>query len=134
MRITQTQSGIVATLLCISNPLLAALVCRFTYNYPIIILNADISSYANKVMQHYDTATFSCQVQGSHLMEKKKNTKVKKKDFIHVPCTKPLGRKSSETYKKPSVICVSCNFPVTISHYLFSTHSSTLLFTVRQRN
>ena len=39
-------------------------------NYPIIILNIDISSFVNKVIQYFDTATFSCQVQGSHLVER----------------------------------------------------------------
>ena len=59
MKLTQTQSGI-----------LAALVCTVTYTYPIIILNVDISSLFNKVLYHFDTATYSCQVQGSHLMER----------------------------------------------------------------
>ena len=47
----------------------------YTGNYPIIILNVDISFLVNKVMQYFDMATFSCQVQGSHLMEKKKALK-----------------------------------------------------------
>ena len=45
-------------------------------NYPIMILNVDISSLFNQVFHNFDTATFSYQVQGSHLMEKKENTKV----------------------------------------------------------
>ena len=44
--------------------------------YPIIILNVDISSFITKVSHYFDMATFSCQVQGSHLMERKKTTKV----------------------------------------------------------
>ena len=43
-----------------------------TYNYPIIVLNVDNSFLVNKVLYHFDMATFSYQVQGSHLMEKKK--------------------------------------------------------------
>ena len=42
-----------------------------TYNYPIIILNVDISFLFNKVLHHFDAVTFSCQVQGSHLLKKK---------------------------------------------------------------
>ena len=42
-----------------------------TNNYPIIILHVDICSLFNKVLYHFDTATFSCQVQGSHLVERK---------------------------------------------------------------
>ena len=68
MRLTETQSGV-----------LAALVYMVTYNYPIIILNVNISSLFNKVIQHSDTATFSCQVKGSHLMdEKEDSTKIDK--------------------------------------------------------
>ena len=56
-----------------TNPIrYSAVVCMVKYNYPIIILNVDISSLFNKVLYHFDTATFSCQVQGSHLMERKK--------------------------------------------------------------
>ena len=44
--------------------------------YPIIILNVDVSSFVTEVIDYFDTATFSCQVQGSHLMERKKSTKV----------------------------------------------------------
>jgi len=51
MRLTQSQSGI-----------LAALVCKVTYNYPIIILNVDISFLLNKVIQHFDLGTFSYHV------------------------------------------------------------------------
>ena len=68
MRLTETQSGVLATL-----------VCMVTYNYPIIILNVNIISLVNKEIQYFDTATFSCQVKGSHLMEKKEDrTKINK--------------------------------------------------------
>ena len=41
-------------------------------NYPIIILNVDISSFVTKVIQFFDMANCNCQVQGSHLMKRKK--------------------------------------------------------------
>ena len=45
-----------------------------TYIYPIIILNVDICSFlVNKVFNYFDTGTFSCQVQWSHLMERRKS-------------------------------------------------------------
>ena len=40
------------------------------YIYLIMILNDGINSLANKVF--FNRGTFSCQVQGSHLMEKVK--------------------------------------------------------------
>ena len=40
------------------------------YIYLIMILNDGINSLANKVF--FNMGTFSCQVQGSHLMEKVK--------------------------------------------------------------
>ena len=43
----------------------------YTGNYPMIILNVNISSLFKKVIQYFDTASFSCKVQGSQLMEKK---------------------------------------------------------------
>ena len=64
-----------------------------TYNYPIISLNVDTSTLVNKVLYHFDTATFSCQVQGSHLMEKRKPQKVKnsiKKNLVSKLLTKHL--------------------------------------------
>ena len=51
---------------------LLALVCMLT-NYSIVILNIDISDLlANEVFHYFDVGTFGCQVQGSHLMERKK--------------------------------------------------------------
>ena len=41
-------------------------------NYPIVILNVDISSFATKVIHFIDMANCNSQVQGSHLMERKK--------------------------------------------------------------
>ena len=62
--LTQTQS---------SN--LLAMVCMIT-NYPIVVLNTDISNIlADEVLQYFNAGTFSCQVQGSHLMERKKVSK-----------------------------------------------------------
>ena len=59
--LTQTQS---------SN--LLAMACMIT-NYPIVVLNTDISNFmADKVLQYFNSSTFSCQMQGSHLMERKK--------------------------------------------------------------
>ena len=59
--LTQTQS---ANLLAIA--------CMIT-NYPIVVLNTEISNcLANEVLQYFDLGTFNCQVQGSHLMERKK--------------------------------------------------------------
>ena len=59
--LTQTQS---ANLL--------AMACMIT-NYPFVVLNIDISNFlANEVLQYFDSGTFSCQMQGSHLMERKK--------------------------------------------------------------
>ena len=46
--------------------------CIITYNYPIIILSVDVSSLVMKVFHYFDVATFNCQVQGSHLMGRKK--------------------------------------------------------------
>ena len=40
--------------------------------YPVVILNPDISSFITKVSHYFDMTAFSCQVQGSHLMERKK--------------------------------------------------------------
>ena len=59
--LTQTQSA---------NPL--AMACMIT-NYPFVVLNTDISNFlANEVLQYFDSGTFSCQMQGSHLIERKK--------------------------------------------------------------
>ena len=52
--------------------ILLVLECIVTYNYPIIVLNVDVSSLANKVVHYFDMAIFNCQVEGSHLMEKMK--------------------------------------------------------------
>ena len=41
-------------------------------NYPIIILNVDISSFVTKIIKFFDVANCNCQVQGSHLMKRKK--------------------------------------------------------------
>jgi len=41
-------------------------------SYPIIILNFEISSFVKKVIQYFDMVIFSCQVQRSHLIERKK--------------------------------------------------------------
>ena len=41
-------------------------------SYPIFILNVDIDSLVKKVIHFFDMVTFRCQVQGSHLVEKKK--------------------------------------------------------------
>ena len=49
-----------------------ALVCIVTSNYPIIILNVDISSLVNNVIHCFDVGTFSCQVQESQLMGRKR--------------------------------------------------------------
>ena len=58
--LTQTQS---------SN--LLAMVCMIT-NYPIVVLNTDISNIlADEVLQYFNSGTFSCQMQGSHLIERK---------------------------------------------------------------
>ena len=61
MRLTHSQSAN-----------LPAIVYIVTYTYPNIILNIDISSKVNKVIQYIDMVTFSCQAQGSCLIEKKK--------------------------------------------------------------
>ena len=50
--------------------------------YPIIILNVDISSFVTKGSHYFDMATFSCQVQGSHLMGRK--------ELQSKSCTNPL--------------------------------------------
>ena len=109
-----------------------------TCTYPIIILNVDISFLLNKVFYNSDIGTFSCQVQGSHLMEKKESNEVNKWTFIKeiwTRCTIQFpGQKSSETNNKPSVI--ECNdvspvynFPVTI-HYTNFLMTVIHLFTV----
>ena len=38
--------------------------------YPIVILNVDISSFANKVVHYFNVAFFCCHMQGSHLIER----------------------------------------------------------------
>ena len=41
--------------------------------YPIQVLNVDTTSFfVNKIFYHFNTSPFSCQVQGSHLIQKKK--------------------------------------------------------------
>ena len=41
--------------------------------YPIQVLNVDnIGFFANKVFDYFNTGSFSCQVQGSHLIQRKK--------------------------------------------------------------
>ena len=70
--LTQTQS---ANLL--------GMACMIT-NYPIVVLNTEISNcLANEVLQYFDSGTFSGQVQGSHLMERKKG-----KSEIELTCKK----------------------------------------------
>lgn len=52
-----------------------AMACMIT-NYPFVVLNTDISNFlANEVLQYFDLGTFSCQMQGSHLMESKKGVR-----------------------------------------------------------
>ena len=37
----------------------------------MFVSNVDISSLTNKILNHFNTGMFSCQMQGSHLMVKK---------------------------------------------------------------
>ena len=76
------------------------------YNYPIIILNVDISLLFNKVMHHFDAVTFSCQVQGSYLLEKKKV--IQNSSNLHAKCLVCKLFTTSPLY----------NFPI-ISNFLF---------------
>lgn len=54
-----------------------------SYNYPIIILAANISSIVNKVFHCADLAFHNCNMQGSTLMERM-GTNVKTVDDIKV--------------------------------------------------
>ena len=47
------------------------LLLKYTNNYPILILNASISSFVNKVVHYFTKAFFSCYVQWSHLIERR---------------------------------------------------------------
>ena len=53
-------------------------------NYPILILNVNISSFANKVFNYSGMASFSCHMQGSYLMEGRK-TLQSKPEFNYLP-------------------------------------------------
>ena len=47
------------------------------YIYPMIICGIDINSFVKKVSHDINAiSSFNCHMQGSHLMKRKKNTKV----------------------------------------------------------
>ena len=47
--------------------------------YPSIVFDVDIGSFANKYFHQKKPPTFSCHVQGSHLMGKEETTKLSQK-------------------------------------------------------
>ena len=42
------------------------------YQYPFLILNVNISSFVSKIFNYFDMASFSCYVQGSYLIKRRK--------------------------------------------------------------
>ena len=54
-----------------SNKQYCSIIGPITYNYPILILNVNISSFAKKVVHYFNVASFSCYVQWSHLVDRR---------------------------------------------------------------
>ena len=67
-----------------NQPCRSTVIYMHSLTYPIFIFDADISSFLDKALHYVVMAFTSCQVQRSHLMERKKRQKQAKNQVTSI--------------------------------------------------